>query len=146
MPRKPIQPPEGAEPSARTVSSYELIAADYARETAGGGRSEPQVRLAAVIPGGEVLEVGSGPGWDADALEDAGLRVRRTDVAQAFIDLQQARGSASIGWTSWWTTWAARTTASSLSPCSSMSRGNDSPVCSRGWPRPWHRPALSWSA
>jgi SAM-dependent methyltransferase len=92
MPRQPIQPPEGAEPNARTVSSYELVAADYARETAGGGRSEPLVRLAAVVPGSEVLEVGSGPGWDADALEVAGLRVRRTDVTQAFIDLQQARG------------------------------------------------------
>jgi SAM-dependent methyltransferase len=89
---QPIQPPEGAEPTARTVSSYDLVAADYARETAGGGRSEPLVRLAAVIPGGEVLEVGSGPGWDADALEEAGLRVRRTDATQAFIDLQQARG------------------------------------------------------
>lgn len=92
MPRQPIQPPEGAEPSARTVSSYELVAADYARETAGGGPSEPLARLAAVLPGDEVLEIGSGPGWDADALEDAGLRVRRTDATRAFIDLQQARG------------------------------------------------------
>ena len=89
---QPIQPPEDAEPNARTVSSYELVAADYARETAGGGPSEPLARLAAAVPGSEVLEVGSGPGWDADALEDAGLRVRRTDVTQAFIDLQRARG------------------------------------------------------
>lgn len=92
MPRQPIQPPDGAEPNARTVSSYELIAAEYARETAGGGRSEPLERLAAVVPGSAVLEIGSGPGWDADALEAAGLHVRRTDVTQAFIDLQQARG------------------------------------------------------
>ena len=92
MPRQPIQPPEGAEPTARTVSSYELVAADYARETAGGGRSEPLERLAAVLPGNELLEIGSGPGWDADALEAGGLRVRRTDLTQAFIDLQRARG------------------------------------------------------
>lgn len=92
MPRRPIQPPEGAEPSARTISSYELIADDYARETEGGGRSEPLVQFTAAAPGSEVLEIGSGPGWDADRLEEAGLRVRRTDITQAFIELQQARG------------------------------------------------------
>jgi SAM-dependent methyltransferase len=77
----------------RTVESYEQIADDYARETAKGtGMSGALERLAAAIPSGHVLEIGSGPGWDADALEDAGLRVRRTEVTQAFIDFQRARG------------------------------------------------------
>ncbi len=49
-------------------------------------------RLAETIPGGHVLEIGSGPGWDADQLEEAGLTVRRTDITQAFIDFQRARG------------------------------------------------------
>ncbi|WP_207769313.1 class I SAM-dependent methyltransferase [Nocardioides currus] len=92
MPRQPIEPPAEADPTARTVASYELVAADYARETAGGGLSDGLARLVEAVPGGHVLEIGSGPGWDADALEEAGLRVRRTDVTQAFIDLQQERG------------------------------------------------------
>ena len=86
-------PDQGDSPNARTVKSYELIADDYARETAGGGLlSGALARLAASIPSGHVLEIGSGPGWDADQLEGAGLQVRRTDITQAFIDLQRARG------------------------------------------------------
>ncbi|MET3963372.1 SAM-dependent methyltransferase [Marmoricola sp. OAE513] len=85
-------PDPGGPPNARTVASYELIAEDYARETAGVGLSEVLTRLVRAVPTGEVLEIGSGPGWDADALEEAGLRVRRTDITQAFLDLQAARG------------------------------------------------------
>lgn len=92
VPRQPIEPPEGADANARTVASYEVIAADYARETAGGGLTDSLARLVAAVPGPDVLEIGSGPGWDADALDEAGLRVRRTDITQAFIDLQQERG------------------------------------------------------
>jgi 2-polyprenyl-3-methyl-5-hydroxy-6-metoxy-1,4-benzoquinol methylase len=83
------------EPSAnaRTIESYELIADDYARETQGrhvlsGGLE----RLAEAVPSGHVLELGSGPGWDADELEEAGLTVRRTDITQGFIDAQRSRG------------------------------------------------------
>jgi SAM-dependent methyltransferase len=76
-----------------TVESYEHIADAYARETAENDFSSGALaRLAASIPSGHVLEIGSGPGWDADALEEAGLRVRRTDAAQAFVELQRARG------------------------------------------------------
>ncbi len=79
--------------NARTVESYELIADDYARETAGSRvMSGALARLAEAVPGGHVLEIGSGPGWDADQLEEAGLTVRRTDITQAFIDQQRARG------------------------------------------------------
>jgi 2-polyprenyl-3-methyl-5-hydroxy-6-metoxy-1,4-benzoquinol methylase len=92
MPDQPISDP-GDSPNARTVESYEEIAEDYARETAGVGVLAGAVaRLAETIPAGHVLEIGSGPGWDADALEAAGLTVRRTDITQAFIDLQRARG------------------------------------------------------
>ncbi len=80
-------------PNARTVESYEEIAAAYARETSGPGvLAEAVTRLAEAVPEGRVLDIGSGPGWDADRLEDAGLTVRRTDLTQAFIDLQRARG------------------------------------------------------
>lgn len=81
-------------PNARTVESYELIADDYARETAGSSRvlSGGLDRLVATMPGAHVLEIGSGPGWDADTLEEAGLTVLRTDVTQAFLDGQRSRG------------------------------------------------------
>jgi 2-polyprenyl-3-methyl-5-hydroxy-6-metoxy-1,4-benzoquinol methylase len=78
---------------SRTVESYEQIADDYARETAGSRvLSGGLARLAETVPDGHALEIGSGPGWDADQLEEAGLTVRRTDITQAFIDVQRARG------------------------------------------------------
>ena len=83
----------GDSPNARTVESYEQIADDYGRETAGDRvLASGLARLAKTVPGGHALEIGSGPGWDADALEEAGLMVRRTDVTQAFIDFQRDRG------------------------------------------------------
>ena len=39
-----------------------------------------------------MLEVGSGPGRDADFIESLGAKVRRTDATQTFLDLQAARG------------------------------------------------------
>ncbi len=79
--------------NSRTIESYELIAADYAAETSGSrAMSGALARLAEAVPGGHVLEIGSGPGWDADVLEGAGLTVRRTDITQAFIDFQRGRG------------------------------------------------------
>ena len=85
--------PDPDSPNARTVESYEEIADDYARETAGdavlaGGLT----RLAETVPGGHALEIGSGPGWDADLLEEAGMTVRRTDITQAFLEVQRSRG------------------------------------------------------
>src|SRR6187455_3510440 len=92
MEPRPISVPGGS-PNARTVESYEEIAEDYARETTGARvLSGGLTRLAEAVPAGHVLEIGSGPGWDADALEEAGLKVRRTDITQAFIDFQQSRG------------------------------------------------------
>ena len=41
---------------------------------------------------GLVLEVGSGPGTDADYLERLGLQVRRTDGAAAFVELMRRAG------------------------------------------------------
>ena len=90
--RRRITDPGGS-PNARTVESYEEIAADYARETTGDRvLASGLTRLVEAVPAGHVLEIGSGPGWDADALEEAGLKVRRTDITQAFLDFQRARG------------------------------------------------------
>jgi hypothetical protein len=79
-----------------TVRSYESCAEDYAETT----RSEPSgVRaemfrafIRSLDRGARVLEIGSGPGWDADRLEAEGIRVERTDATQAFIDFQSRRG------------------------------------------------------
>lgn len=100
-PRQAVPEPGDATTSAnhRTVGSYERIARDYADDTAPGpdGTSDfggdALRRLVASVPaGGTALEVGSGPGWDADFVEANGISVRRTDITQAFIDLQAARG------------------------------------------------------
>lgn len=42
--------------------------------------------LAGLVPGGRVLELGSGPGREATYLERRGLTVDRTDATPAFID------------------------------------------------------------
>jgi 2-polyprenyl-3-methyl-5-hydroxy-6-metoxy-1,4-benzoquinol methylase len=92
MEPQPI-PDSGGSPNARTVESYEQIADAYAQETIGARvLSGGLTQLADAVPGGHVLEIGSGPGWDADALEEAGLTVRRTDITEAFLELQRSRG------------------------------------------------------
>jgi 2-polyprenyl-3-methyl-5-hydroxy-6-metoxy-1,4-benzoquinol methylase len=80
----------------RTVAAYE----NYARRYAANVSPQPSEsgasalrRLADMMPsGGRVLDIGSGPGWDADFLEGLGVRVHRTDVTQSFRDFQTERG------------------------------------------------------
>lgn len=48
--------------------------------------------LAAHAPGGEVLELGSGPGLEATYLESRGLTVHRTDATPAFVDRLTRQG------------------------------------------------------
>lgn len=79
-----------------TIEYYERTARRYATEisrTPPGPRADALRRLIACLPSGAaVLEVGSGTGRDADYLETLGAHVRRTDVADAFIELQAERG------------------------------------------------------
>jgi SAM-dependent methyltransferase len=80
---------------AATVRAYDAFAADY--HSGAPELSVPVVtavnRFASVLPPrARVLEIGSGTGRDARALEDAGLSVRRTDVTPAFVDLLRADG------------------------------------------------------
>jgi len=90
---------DSAELSAhrRTIASYENCALEYAQSTRpGAGADDFRVlaRFVEVVPAdGVVLEIGSGPGWDADWLEAQGIRVRRTDACAAFIGIQAARGA-----------------------------------------------------
>ena len=78
-----------------TVASYDASAAAYADGTS----AMPEAVLAAmdafaahVGAGARVLEIGSGPGRDADALESRGLSVRRTDITPAFVRMLRAAG------------------------------------------------------
>ena len=82
--------------NGRTVAAYENYARRYAAnvspQPSDSGASALR-RLAALLPsGGRVLEIGSGPGWDADFLEGLGVQVHRTDVTAAFRDFQAERG------------------------------------------------------
>jgi SAM-dependent methyltransferase len=78
-----------------TVDSYEAFAADYRRGTE---EMPDEVRdgierfVAALDAGARVLEIGSGPGRDARALEEVGLSVRRTDITPAFVRMLRADG------------------------------------------------------
>lgn len=89
-------PPEPHAHNQRTVAGYETCARDYAASVASTpsppGEAALRQLAAAVAPGGRVLEIGSGAGWDADFLESLGLDVHRTDAAAAFCDLQAERG------------------------------------------------------
>jgi SAM-dependent methyltransferase len=48
--------------------------------------------IAALVPGGRVLELGTGPGLEADYLEQRGLTVDRTDATRAFVDRLRRAG------------------------------------------------------
>ncbi|MGV8886277.1 MAG: class I SAM-dependent DNA methyltransferase [Microbacteriaceae bacterium] len=83
-------------PNEVTVASYEQHSASYI--SANAARPGPleiafMERLAALLPtGARVLELGTGPGRDADVLERLGLRVDRTDVTRAFVERLRAAG------------------------------------------------------
>lgn len=82
--------------SRRTIASYEGYADRYAEivSPVPGPQDEALLRQVAqqAGPGGRVLKIGSGPGYDADFLETLGVHVRRTDATLRFLELQAARG------------------------------------------------------
>ncbi|RQO47489.1 methyltransferase type 12 [Variovorax sp. KBW07] len=90
-------PAQALENSRRTLQSYEASARAYNAIVA-EHPLQPEIADAMrrmmqfVPPGGTVLEIGSGPGRDADFVESLGGTVRRTDAVQAFLDLQAERG------------------------------------------------------
>jgi SAM-dependent methyltransferase len=70
-----------------TVRAYDAHADGYAEAAADLVPPPAVERLASQLPpGSRVLEIGSASGRDARALEEAGLRVRRTDVSAAFVE------------------------------------------------------------
>ena len=80
---------------ALTVASYDTAAGDYRAMTQSlpdGVRAELDAFATALPTGARVLEVGTGSGRDARALEAHGLTVRRTDVTPAFVTALRAEG------------------------------------------------------
>lgn len=80
----------------RTIDSYEGCADEYSRivDPFPSPSLEAALRQVATAAGkgGQILEIGSGAGWDADFLETQGVSVRRTDATRRFLELQAARG------------------------------------------------------
>jgi SAM-dependent methyltransferase len=75
-----------------TLATYETHAARYIEATS-TARSAVIDDLIALVPtGSTVLELGSGPGRDANDLERAGLFVSRTDGAAVFVQRFRSMG------------------------------------------------------
>lgn len=72
--------------SAATLAAYERHAAQYVERTSIARSSLVDDLIALTSGGSSVLELGSGPGRDAAALEAAGLVVHRTDGAVSFVE------------------------------------------------------------
>lgn len=90
--------PTASDANRRTIAGYENCAREYAaaveRNPTGVGEAALR-RLAGGLPrGARALEIGSGPGWDADFLETLGVAVDRTDATAAFRAVQAERGRA----------------------------------------------------
>lgn len=88
----PATPPES--PGDVTLASYEAGTQRYLDHSTPPG---PLVRayldeVARRVGDGRVLELGSGPGHDADHLESRGVRVLRTDATAAFVERLRAAG------------------------------------------------------
>ncbi|MFT3871508.1 MAG: methyltransferase domain-containing protein [Nocardioides sp.] len=85
----------GFDATAGTIEAYDTYAEPYAERTP---RSSEAVDAAIarfvglLPPRPRVLEIGSGPGWDALALGEAGCSVRCTDVTPSFVEMLRGRG------------------------------------------------------
>jgi SAM-dependent methyltransferase len=78
-----------------TVRSYDKFAAQYAAEAAampGWVATEIDAFVSELGGSGRVLEIGSGGGRDALALEKRGISVRRTDISKGFVELLREGG------------------------------------------------------
>jgi SAM-dependent methyltransferase len=75
------------DPDDATLAAYQSRVQEYLRSTSWPG---PELiafldQFASLAGQGPVLEIGSGPGLDADYLESRGVRVIRTDATPAFV-------------------------------------------------------------
>ena len=82
------------DPDDATLAAYQSRVQEYLR---GSPWPFPELlafldRFARLAGQGPVLEIGSGPGRDADYLENRGVRVIRTDATPAFVSLMRDAG------------------------------------------------------
>ncbi len=77
-----------------TLAAYRMSTARYIEQShrPAGDMLAYLDRFAALVAPGPVLEIGSGPGWDAEHLEGRGVTVRRTDAAPEFVERLRAAG------------------------------------------------------
>ena len=83
-------------PTDRTLAAHQDGVQAYVAGSPSGVPEAVALLLDAVVAhvpdGGEVLELGSGPGREALYLEHRGLRVDRTDATPAFVDRPRQGG------------------------------------------------------
>lgn len=78
-----------------TIATYQRLADRYAERTvptSPENRAPLLERIVELLPRGTLLELGSGPGWDAEYLEQRGLTVQRSDATPAFVDMMRSNG------------------------------------------------------
>ncbi len=83
-----------SDPDDTTLATYQASADRYIERTM---PATPALRgfldrFAGMAGPGQVLEIGSGPGRDADYLEQQGIRVTRSDATPAFVARLRADG------------------------------------------------------
>jgi SAM-dependent methyltransferase len=87
-------------PTDRTLAAYQDRVNEYLASSPTDVPSPVAALLdevVASVPRGAVLELGSGPGREAQYLEHRGLRVQRTDATPAFVErLRQAGHQARL--------------------------------------------------
>jgi hypothetical protein len=119
------------DPADATLAAYQSRVQEYLRASA-----LPASELIAYLDQfaglarpGPVLEIGSGPGWDAGYLEDHGVRVLRTDATPAFVALLCAAGHQARLLDARTDPWAAPTRESWPTPYSTTSAETSSRTC-----------------
>jgi SAM-dependent methyltransferase len=90
-------PGDQPDDNARTIATYEDHVLEYVRNSPSSVSGWVKGWLDRAVAGlphdARVLELGSGPGHDADYLQDLGYDVSRTDATPAFVDLLRSKGN-----------------------------------------------------
>jgi SAM-dependent methyltransferase len=87
-------PHDPSDPGDTTLATYQAAAQRYIERTS---PPPPAMlayldRFAALAGQGHILEIGTGPGREADYLEQRGLEVTRTDATPAFVERLRTAG------------------------------------------------------
>jgi hypothetical protein len=90
--------PGFSDPCDATLAAYAAAAKRYLQESA---RPAPSVlsyldHFSQLVQGKHVLELGSGPGWDADYLETRGVFVTRSDATPQFVERLRKAGHQAL--------------------------------------------------